>query len=33
MNNESVGKRIVEALKRQAEMMDIEEGNYSKNLF
>ena len=25
MNNESVGKRIVEALKRQAEMMDIEE--------
>ena len=25
MNNESVGKKIVEALKKQAESMDIEE--------
>lgn len=27
MNNESVGKKIVEALKKQAESMDIEESN------
>ena len=29
MNNESVGKKIVEALKKQAENMDMEESNSS----
>ena len=29
MNNESVGKKIVEALKKQAESMDIEETFFS----
>ena len=33
MNNESVGKKIVEALKKQAENMDMEEQNIDTTLF
>ena len=33
MNNESVGKKIVEALKKQAENMDIEDQAVNTSLF
>ena len=33
MNNESVGKKIVEALKKQAENMDVEEQTIDESLF
>ena len=33
MNNESVGKKIVEALKKQAENMEIEENKVDDTLF
>lgn len=33
MNNESVGKKIVEALKKQAENMDIQEQTINESLF
>ena len=33
MNNESVGKKIVEALKKQAENMDMDEQTVDTSLF